>query len=380
MEQTMQTTIEKTDAKFEKMMEAVENSLQMATNETEQFLQDKLTKHERNINEKFEMMDTKFEKQMHAMDSLNKSVKTSEENTMTNLEEVKKQLNSRMDHLQLQLTAETKTIQEKAQTELKQLVENKKSLDMLTNSLQNISTLSENSKKILEAQFMNPVRSCRQVMKLSGRYLIHVEENSKPFEVFCEQNKFDGGWTVIQHRFDGSIDFFRNWIEYRNGFGKLDGEFWLGLEYVHQLTKNRPHELLVEMKDFHGNYIYARYDAFELGSEFEKYELKKLGTYSGTAGDSMGGHKNHNFSTFDRDNDVPSDENCAERWHGAWWYNYCYTSNLNGLYQNTTDDARAMSWYNFKFDRRSLSYSRMMMRDIESNKDESNLSSNAGLQ
>ncbi|KFB38534.1 AGAP011225-PA-like protein [Anopheles sinensis] len=323
VEQTMQTTIEKTDAKFEKRMEAVENSLQMAMN----------------------------------------SMKTSEENTRTNLEEVKNLLISRIDNLQLQMTAETTTIQEKAQTELKHLVDNKKSLDMLTDSMRNMSTLSEKSKKLLEAQFINPVRSCRQVMKLSSRYLIHVEENSKPFEVFCEQNKFDGGWTVIQHRFDGSIDFYRNWTEYRNGFGKLDGEFWLGLEYVHQLTKNRPHELLVEIKDFHGNYGYAKYDGFELGSETEKYKLKKLGTYSGTAGDSLSQHKNQKFSTFDRDND-PYHGNCAKNSHGAWWYDKCFFANLNGRYQNSTNDGSAMLWSHFKKDFRGMSYSRMMIRDI----------------
>ncbi|KFB41116.1 AGAP011225-PA-like protein [Anopheles sinensis] len=290
-------------------------------------------------------------------------MKKSEQNTITNLEEVKHQLVSRMDNLQLQLTAETTTIQEKAQTELKQLVDSKKSLDMLTDSVRNMSTLSEKSKKILEAQFINPVRSCRQVMKLSDRYLIHVEENSKPFEVFCEQNKFDGGWTVIQHRFDGSVDFYRNWTEYRNGFGNMGGEFWLGLEYVHQLTKSRPHELLVEMEDFHGNYGYSKYNLFEIGSETEMYELKKLGTYSGTAGDSLAYHKNRKFSTFDRDNDA-SAGNCAERWHGAWWYYRCHNSHLNGRYRNTTDDASAMVWYDFKNDSRGLSFSRMMIRNI----------------
>ncbi|CAF4021142.1 unnamed protein product, partial [Rotaria sp. Silwood1] len=44
------------------------------------------------------------------------------------------------------------------------------------------------------------------------------------------------GWTVIQRRINGTIDFYRGWDDYKNGFGDLHTEFWLGNEKIHQLT------------------------------------------------------------------------------------------------------------------------------------------------
>lgn len=148
-------------------------------------------------------------------------------------------------------------------------------------------------------------------------------DGGESFKVWCELEKYDGGWLVIQRRFDGFVDFYRNWTEYKNGFGDVEGEFWLGLERIHQLTKEGTWELIVEMKNFSDSYEYARYSEFALGNENEKYALSKLGTYSGTAGDYLKYHKDSKFSTFDRDNDASSN-NCAEKYHGAWWYKDCY--------------------------------------------------------
>ncbi|KFB44840.1 AGAP011197-PA-like protein [Anopheles sinensis] len=70
-------------------------------------------------------------------------------------------------------------------------------------------------------------KSCKEApANMSGVYWIQLSGNSFPFEAFCEQNSFGGGWLVIQYRFDGSLDFYRNWTEYQQGFGNINKEFW----------------------------------------------------------------------------------------------------------------------------------------------------------
>ena len=95
-----------------------------------------------------------------------------------------------------------------------------------------------------------------------------------------------GGWIVFQWRIDASIDFYRGWQEYKNGFGYPNGNFWLGLEKVHKLASpGRGAILRVDIKLFNNpdSVKYAVYSNFEILSESEGYALK-VGGFSGDAG------------------------------------------------------------------------------------------------
>ncbi|CAH3173729.1 unnamed protein product, partial [Porites evermanni] len=94
----------------------------------------------------------------------------------------------------------------------------------------------------------------------SGVYTIDPD-NAGTFQAYCDQTTAGGGWTVFQKRLDGSVDFYRGWDDYEHGFGDLNGEFWLGLDKIHRLTK-KPSKLRVELEDFASQTAYAEYDDF----------------------------------------------------------------------------------------------------------------------
>uniref|UniRef100_A0A1X7SEN7 Fibrinogen C-terminal domain-containing protein n=1 Tax=Amphimedon queenslandica TaxID=400682 RepID=A0A1X7SEN7_AMPQE len=173
-----------------------------------------------------------------------------------------------------------------------------------------------------------------------------------------------GGWTVFQRRQDGSVDFYRNWTDYENGFGDLTGEFWLGLSKIHRLTKEGSNTLRVDLGDFEGNTRYANYSTFNVSDGSTEYILTAKG-YSGTAGDSLDFHDGHQFSTRDQNNDIAQPRNCAQEREGAWWFYNCNLSHLNGHYYTNPTDASlecGLHWRYWKGDYYSLKFSEMKTR------------------
>ncbi|XP_028272322.1 fibrinogen-like protein 1 [Parambassis ranga] len=212
--------------------------------------------------------------------------------------------------------------------------------------------------------------------KSSGVYRIKAMGSPSPIQVYCDMSE-GGGWTVFQRRINGSETFNRSWSEYKDGFGNMEAEFWLGNDNLHYITAQENYTLRIYLEDFDGNQRYAEYKNFKVADEKDYYHLT-FGAYVGTAGDALSGnyqvrvsewasHQGIKFSTYDQDNDNYNG-NCAQEDKGGWWFNKCHSAHLNGLYYPSghysaaTDDG--IVWYPWRGWWYSLKTSILKLRPI----------------
>ena len=170
-------------------------------------------------------------------------------------------------------------------------------------------------------------------------------DNYAEMHVRCDMETDGGGWIVIQRRIaNGTVNFYRNWEDYENGFGDLDGEFWIGLRNLHELTKQAV-ELQVSLWN-DNNKTTWKYPTFSVDRAENKYRLTiSRGTGNGVT-DGLVYSNGRYFSTFDRDNDGYKYRNCVSNYQAGWWYyrsrydgfvgrKYCSDSNLNGRHESS---------------------------------------------
>uniref|UniRef100_A0A3B3R845 Microfibril associated protein 4 n=1 Tax=Paramormyrops kingsleyae TaxID=1676925 RepID=A0A3B3R845_9TELE len=203
---------------------------------------------------------------------------------------------------------------------------------------------------------------------ISGVYRIYLAGPSSPVYVYCDMETDGGKWTVFQRRMDGTVNFYRGWDQYKSGFGDVKTEYWLGLETIHLLTLKKRYELRVDMEDFQGAKVHAKYSSFAISpkainAESDGYTLHVSGFKDGGAGNSLDSHNNQKFSTFDQDQDAFSG-NCALDYLGGFWYNQCHTANPNGIYMWGAVDTRGITWHHWKSSHYSMKTIAMKMRPV----------------
>eukprot|EP00063_Salmo_salar_P018014 XP_013992849.1 PREDICTED: tenascin-like isoform X3 [Salmo salar] len=208
-------------------------------------------------------------------------------------------------------------------------------------------------------------KDCSQALlngdTISGTYNIYLGgDESQPIQVYCDMTTDGGGWMVFLRRQNGNLEFFRNWKNYTGGFGDMNDEFWFGLANLHKMTASGQYELRVDLRD-NGKSAYAQYDKFTIAEPRSRYKMY-LGTYSGTAGDSMIYHHGRPFSTYDNDNDIAV-TNCALSYKGAFWYKNCHRVNLMGKYGDNSH-SKGINWFHWKGHEHSIQFVEMKIRPI----------------
>ena len=151
-----------------------------------------------------------------------------------------------------------------------------------------------------------------------GVYPISV--NNETIQVYCDISK--GGWTRVMNRINYASDFYKNWTEYKAGFGDVKRDHWLGFDSILKIMSNgefiaRFEFETVDAKDF------FELDSFKISNESEKYKWK-LGKLANRSIDvATVYHDENKFSTWDNIND-PGNKDCPRWFQAGWWFNNCH--------------------------------------------------------
>ncbi|VEN34298.1 unnamed protein product [Callosobruchus maculatus] len=175
-------------------------------------------------------------------------------------------------------------------------------------------------------------------------FTIKPSPSSEQFQVLCDMRTEGGGWVVIQNRYGGSENFNRSWDEYKRGFGKPPGEFWLGLEYVHAMTGgDTVLPVDISLQDVSNDEAIFKSHQFSVGSEKEGYAIRLVDKQVGRSLTKLAGTK---FST----SDTTDGHGCAKTLGFGWWFNKnCTASNLNGNYPKEGDTKNnGVFWEEFR--------------------------------
>ena len=178
--------------------------------------------------------------------------------------------------------------------------------------------------------------------------------------VSCDMVTDGGGWTVIQRRIDNSTNFYLGWVSYKQGFGSLTGNLWLGNDNIHRLTASGNTVIRVDLEDWEGKTIHVVYRTFVVDDERNKYKLNATDyNRSNPARLGLASANKKFFTTKDRNNFPWGSTNYALQQKGGWWYSISQSSNLNGRYLGNQEGDNGMYWFSW---RRYLSLKRSEMK------------------
>ncbi|XP_065194448.1 fibroleukin-like isoform X1 [Sycon ciliatum] len=196
-----------------------------------------------------------------------------------------------------------------------------------TLSIQSMSRAIEEI-RLKEAESGRCVRqSGATTVRSSRTRVVTANVHNTSFQTVCNMSVDGGGWLVVLRSLGPDSTFWnRDWAAYKNGFGDLNGKFWLGNDRIHTLTQNQTYEVRIDLATRTATH-FVKYNWMRVESEEELYRLTVSRTVESSftipAGQGLEYHEMP-FTTHDRDNDSSPHANCATQLKIGWWYAWCY--------------------------------------------------------
>ena len=188
-------------------------------------------------------------------------------------------------------------------------------------------------------------------------------------QVYCEMEMAGGGWMVFQRRFDGSVDFpNKDWNAYKEGFGDVNSEHWLGNKWLNLLTTSEKYDYLVWAKAFDGDVRMKKMLGVRVDNEDESFKITfEQETQDFTPNEAYGMEKMNGmkFSTVLVRNDIYNHPESCGFEYGPWWHEECHRIAMNGRYSYDgvpSSGANGIIWYGWKGYSVSLKESQIMIR------------------
>jgi len=169
--------------------------------------------------------------------------------------------------------------------------------------------------------------SCVHVKKngydQDGIYTIFIGKRLTESHAYCKQQLHGGGWQVIQQRLYQEPYTKPLMRQYVRGFGRADGDYWIGLDKMAMIT-TIPHELLVQIRDRYGHVMEIQYSFIRINPAEFGYALQLGEKVGGDLPDEFNRMNARVFSAFDH-----SRSSSCEDTSGWWHTRDCYSVNLN---------------------------------------------------
>ena len=126
-----------------------------------------------------------------------------------------------------------------------------------------------------------------------------------------------GGWTRIMNKVNNANAFYRNWSDFKSGFGDINENHWLGFNLINMILSTD--DFMVRFEFENSILEYFEFDLIKIGSESQNFilTLGQLTNYT-IKPDIMYDNRSE-FRTFDYNTNV-----CPQKYKAGWWFKVCY--------------------------------------------------------